>query len=59
MSRWESFLSKGLQLFMRRQKPENVEFVVHPNGWSIRVKTDEEKIEEAREFWENHVEDKI
>ena len=55
----EQAVSLGLQHFLRAQDPENVEFVMHPNGWSLQIQTDREKAESAKEFWEDNIEGKL
>lgn len=62
---WERLLSSGLSLFIKEQQPEKVVFKVHTDdnqditGYSIQVKTDEENVREAKEFWEKNVETKL
>lgn len=62
---WERVLSSGLSLFIKEQDPKKVVFKVHTNdeekvtGYSIQVKTDEENVRDAKEFWEKHVETKL
>lgn len=56
---WKQLLSRGLRVFIAEQEPEDVNFVRHPNGWSIQVKTDEDNIEEAQEFWQDNIEGKL
>lgn len=54
---WKEALGSGMQFFINRQNPESVEFDAYKNGWQITVKTDKENVREAKEFWEEHVED--
>ena len=62
---WQSLLSSGLSFFITEQDPEKVVFKVHTNsvnevtGYSIQVKTDEDNVRQAKEFWEDHVEEKL
>jgi hypothetical protein len=62
---WERLLSSGLSLFIKEQQPERVVFKVHTDdsqditGYSIQVKTDEESVRKAKEFWEKNVETKL
>jgi hypothetical protein len=62
---WEDVLSSGLSLFIKEQDPDKVVYKVHTDsdenitGYSIQVKTDEENVKEAKDFWENHVEPKL
>lgn len=56
---WEQLLSKGMTVFLKQQDPEEVNFVEHPNGWSIQVKTDPESIKEAKEFWEENIAEEL
>jgi hypothetical protein len=62
---WEKLLSSGLSFFISEQDPEKVVFKVHTDnedritGYSIQVKTDEDNVREAKEFWEEHVEGKL
>ena len=45
-----------MQHFISEMEPDDVKFVVHPNGFSIQVKTSEEKVQAATEFWQNSIE---
>lgn len=56
---WERLLGWGLSYFLERQDPEEVNFTIHNNGWSIDVKTDEESTEDALDFWTEFVEGRI
>jgi hypothetical protein len=62
---WQRVLSSGLSLFIKEQEPRKVVFKVHTKddenvtGYSIQVKTDEENVREAKEFWETNVEPKL
>jgi hypothetical protein len=55
----EKVISLGLQHFLRNQDPENVDFVSYPNGWALEIKTDEDNVEDARQFWEDNIEGKL
>jgi len=55
----EKAISLGMQHFLRDQEPEDVEFVAHPNGYSLQIKTDEENVQKAKEFWEKNIEDNL
>lgn len=57
--RWETVLGMGLAYFIEKQEPEEVNFTKYNNGWSLEVKTDEESVQDAMEFWTEYVEDKI
>lgn len=52
-------IGSGISYFINQQEPENVEFVKGTNGYAIRVETDEENAEEARQFWEEVVDPKL
>ena len=62
---WKELLSSGLGFFIREQNPDKVVFKVHSNdedgivGYSIQVRTDKENTREAKEFWEEHVEERL
>jgi len=56
---WKTLLSWGVSWFVNKQNPEEVEFVEYPNGWALEVQTDGDGIKQAREFWENHLEEKL
>lgn len=62
---WEEVLGMGLAFFINNQEPETVKMKVHANddnevfGYSIQVKTDGENAEDAVEFWEEFVEEKL
>jgi len=62
---WEDVLSSGLSFFITKQDPEKVKFKVHTNkqeeitGYSIQVKTDEDNVKDAKDFWENNVRGKL
>jgi len=55
----DRLLGMGLRYFLEKQNPEEVNLRTYKNGWAIEVKTDEEHIDEALEFWEKNVEDKV
>ena len=54
----EELIGLGLEHFLSEQDPDHVEFTQHPNGYTIKVKTDEENIEKARQIWQEHVDKK-
>lgn len=56
---WQNALSSALGYYITRQDPEKVEFEKVKNGYVIKVETDDESAEEAKEFWQNHVHDKL
>lgn len=61
---WQKVFSWGLTFFISEQEPDKVKFKAHTDngdvvGWSIQVKTSEENVEEAKEFWEEYVEPKL
>lgn len=60
----DELIGSGLSHFIKEQKPSKIKFVVHapdgePVGYSIKIKTDKKNIKGAKDFWENHVEDKL
>lgn len=52
----DKMVGMGMQHFISEMEPDDVKFVVHPNGFSIQVKTSEEKVQAATEFWQNSIE---
>jgi hypothetical protein len=61
---WEKILGMGISFFLREQDPDNVEFNIRvsedePVGWEIRVETDKQNVEEAKDFWINHVQERL
>jgi len=56
---WEKVLGQGMGFFINQQEPEWVEFEKVANGYVIKVATDEESSQDAREFWEEFVDDKL
>lgn len=61
---WEKILGMGISFFLREQDPDNVEFNIRvsedePVGWEIRVEADKENVEEAKDFWINHVQERL
>lgn len=50
-----SLISSAISWFLRRQEPDDVTFQVYKNGYAIEVKTDEDNIKEAAEFWKDNV----
>lgn len=57
--KWQTLLGQGMSWFISNQEPEKVEFVCAKNGYIIRVATDEENIEDAKQFWEQNVEPRL
>lgn len=55
----EEVISKGVAYFLSSQDPDEIEFVSAGNGWAIRVRTDEESTEKAKDFWERHISPKL
>lgn len=55
----ETIISSGISWFIRRQEPESVDFDVYENGYQITVKTDEENVKKAAEFWRDEVNPKL
>lgn len=51
----DTIVSSGISFFIRRQDPDNVDFQVYENGYRIEVKTDEDNVKEAAEFWRDEV----
>lgn len=54
-----TIISSGISWFIRRQDPETVEFDVYENGYQITVKTDEDNVKQAAEFWRDEVNPKL
>jgi len=60
----DNMLASGISFFIREQEPESVEFNIRvengePVGWEIRVLTDEENVEEAKDFWIENVQERL
>jgi 3-deoxy-D-manno-octulosonate 8-phosphate phosphatase KdsC-like HAD superfamily phosphatase len=55
----DTVLSEGITFFITDQNPERVEFEAADNGYAIKVYTDRQNVEEAKEFWQNQVDPKL
>jgi len=60
----DKMLASGISFFIKEQEPERVEFNVRvengePVGWEIRVRTDEQNVEEAKDFWIDNVQERL
>lgn len=55
----DDIVSEGVAHFLGAQDPEEVVFVRASNGWAIKVITDEESTDTAKEFWESNVQPKL
>jgi len=55
----ETVISEGLSFFLKKQDPDDVEFVAADNGWALKVRTNEENTEKAKKFWEEDVQPKL
>ncbi len=55
----DKLVSEGINFFISSQDPENVEFEAARNGYAIKVYTDKNNVDEAKEFWRNNVHPKL
>jgi len=55
----DSIIGQAVSWFISKQDPESVKFEQYDNGYQIQVFTDPESAEEAKEFWENNVDQHI
>lgn len=56
---WQYYFGLGLRYFIREQDPDEVSFVRLNNGYAIEVKTDEDNVDGAEDFWLEFVDGKI
>lgn len=51
----DKLIGQAVSWFIKKQKPEEVDFTEYKNGYELKVFTDEENAAEATDFWENYV----
>jgi len=51
----DKLIGQAVSWFISKQEPDNVSFNAYPNGYTIKVMTGKEGVEQAREFWEENV----
>lgn len=60
----DRIMGSGISFFIKEQEPDDVEFNVRvedgePIGWEIRVETDKDNVEEAKDFWIENVQQRL
>lgn len=61
----DRILGMGVSFFIREQDPSSVEFNVRVDdndniiGWEIKVDTEEDKVEQAKDFWVDEVQGRL
>lgn len=62
---WEKILGMGISFFINEQNPSDVKFNVRVNGddevvgWEMKVDTDKDSTKDAKDFWENYVDNRL
>lgn len=51
----DKLTGQAVAWFLQQQNPEKVEFTSYQNGYQIQVFADEEKVNEATEFWQENI----
>ena len=51
----DKVIGQAVSWFISKQDPNSVQFKQYDNGYEIKVYTDPENADEAKEFWEENV----
>lgn len=51
----DKLIGQAVSWFIKKQNPDEVDFTAYENGYEIKVFSDEEASEEAKDFWEEYV----
>jgi len=51
----DKLIGQAVSWFISKQDPENVSFNSYPNGYTIKVMAEGDRVEEAKQFWEENV----
>lgn len=51
----DDIMSHAINFFIQNLEPERADMVVKDGGFAIRVETDDENVDKALSFWEDHV----
>lgn len=55
----DTLVAEGINFFISSQDPDNVEFEAAENGYAIKVYTDKENVDKAKDFWTDNVHPKL
>lgn len=51
----DKLIGQAVSWFISKQDPDTVQFTKYENGWQIKVYTESDAADKAKEFWEQYV----
>lgn len=55
----DKLIGQAVGWFLKKQDPDQIEFVKRANGYQIKVYCGEDEVDEAREFWEENIDPQL